>query len=70
MTKYSFRITNGDSFSDTEELPNDEAAWQQAVHTVRDIESVLSSRGGDWSLVVDREDKPIFRIDVRAQRLG
>jgi uncharacterized protein DUF6894 len=70
MTKYLFRISNGGTSSDTEELPNDEAAWRLAVNTVRDIESALSSCGGHWSIVVDREDKAIFRIDVRAQRLG
>jgi hypothetical protein len=70
MPKYSFLISDGDTFSDTEDLPDDETAWRQAVHTVRDIESTLSSRGGNWSIVVDREDKPIFRIDVWAQKLS
>ncbi|OPY98820.1 hypothetical protein A5906_30055 [Bradyrhizobium sacchari] len=69
MTRYSFLITDGDDFSDNEELPDDEAAWHQALRTVRDIESTLSSTGGKWSLVVHRDDSPLYRIDVRAQRL-
>jgi hypothetical protein len=44
-------------------------AWRQAVHTVRDIESALPSSGGEWSLVVARGDKPIYRIVVRSEKL-
>ncbi|MBR1128443.1 DUF6894 family protein [Bradyrhizobium iriomotense] len=70
MARYSFKISDGGDFSDSEELPNDEAAWHQALRTVRDIESTLSSDGGDWSLVVHREGDPLYRIDVRAQKLN
>lgn len=70
MVRYSFKITDGGDFSDSEELPDDEAAWHQALRTVRDIESTLSSNGGDWSLVVHREGDPLYRIDVRAQKLS
>jgi len=69
MVRYSFTISDGDTFSDTEELPDDEMAWRQAVHTVRDIESALPSSGGEWSLVVARGDKPIYRIVVRSEKL-
>ncbi|MDA9420738.1 MULTISPECIES: DUF6894 family protein [Bradyrhizobium] len=70
MTRYSFMISDGGVFSDSEELPDDEAAWHQAVRTVRDIETTLSSTGGDWSLVVHRGGHPLYRIDVRVQRLS
>ncbi|QQO13243.1 hypothetical protein JJB99_28105 [Bradyrhizobium diazoefficiens] len=70
MARYSFKIEDGEEFSDSEELPDDEAAWYQALRTVRDIESTLRSTGGAWSLVVVREGDPLYRIDVRAQKLS
>ena len=69
MTHYSFHITNGQNFLHSEELASDAAAWHEAIHTVRDIESTLSSEGGNWSLEVRRDEKPLFRIDVTARRI-
>lgn len=69
MTRYTFKITNGEDFSDSEELSDDDAAWEQALRTVRDIESALRSAGGEWSLVVLRDGSPLYRIDVRAEKL-
>jgi len=69
MTRYSFQITNGQNFLHSEELASDAAAWHEAILTVRDIESTLSSEGGNWSLEVRRGEKPIFRIDVTARRI-
>ena len=69
MTRYSFQITNGQTFLHSQDLASDAVAWREAILTVRDIESSLSSEGGEWSLEVRREDKPIFRIDVSAHKL-
>ena len=70
MVEYCFTISNGEDFSDTEDLPDDDAAWRQALQTVRDIETSLRSGGGRWSLVVAREQRPIYRIEVRADKLN
>ena len=70
MARYDFEILNGGVFVDSEELPNDEAAWREAARTVRDVEISLSSYGGEWSLVVSRDGKAIYRINVSVERLG
>ena len=73
MSRYYFHISNGHPFDDHggEELPNDEAAWRQAVLTVRDIESSLGlNESNSWSLLVERENEPIFQIDVIAKRIS
>jgi hypothetical protein len=69
MSKYSFHISNGEPFTDAEELPDDDAACQQALKTVRDIEASLWPNGGDWSIEVRREDRPIFQVDVHVRRI-
>ena len=69
MVEYCFTISNGGVFSDTEDLLDDDAAWRQALQTVRDIETSLHPGGGRWSLEVAREQRPIYRIEVRAQKL-
>ena len=69
MVEYCFTISNGEGFSDTEDLPDDDAAWRQALQTVRDIETSLRPGGGRWSLVVAREQRAIYRIEVRAEKL-
>ena len=70
MSRYYFKIVDGGQFTDSEgqELPDDDAAWQQALQTVRDVEGTLTL-GGTWSIEVRREQKPILRIDVSAQRI-
>ncbi|MGY4568534.1 hypothetical protein QA639_09785 [Bradyrhizobium pachyrhizi] len=73
MSRYYFHITNGHPFDDPagEELQDEQAAWQQALLTVRDIESNLGLDASNrWSLVVKREDMPVFQIEVTAKRLG
>lgn len=50
------------------ELPDDDTAWRQAVQSVKDVEATLHP-GGTWTVVVTREGMPIFRIDVRGQKL-
>jgi hypothetical protein len=70
VSRYYFKIVDGSQFTDSEgqELPDDDAAWQQALQTVRDVEATLTL-GGTWSIEVRRERKPILRIDVSAQRI-
>ncbi|MGY3604415.1 MULTISPECIES: DUF6894 family protein [unclassified Bradyrhizobium] len=71
MPHYFFHISNGHPFKDTsgEELPDDNAAWQEALRTVRDIEVNLDLDGANvWSVEVKREDRSIFQIHVSARR--
>jgi len=72
MPRYFFHISNGHPFRDAqgEELQDDEAAWEQSLRTLRDIESSLNLDGSRaWSIEVKRGDTSIFRIDVSAQRM-
>jgi uncharacterized protein DUF6894 len=72
MPRYFFNISNGHRFQDPngEELQDDDAAWAEALRTVRDIESSLDLDGSShWSIEVKREETSIFRIDVFAQRV-
>jgi uncharacterized protein DUF6894 len=71
MSRYFFSIANGHPFEDDEgtELPNDTAAWREAVLTVRDIESSLSP-AGHWTLEVRRDGEVLFRIDVQATTMA
>jgi hypothetical protein len=70
MPQYSFTIWDGNTLAHSEELPDDKAAWKKAVDTVRQGQSMLSPEGSEWSLVVARGAKPLFRIDLRARKLG
>jgi hypothetical protein len=71
MARYFFKIANGRPFCDPdgEELPDDRAAWTEALRTMRDVESALDlDKSPRWSLEVKREDMTIFRIDVSVQK--
>jgi hypothetical protein len=68
--EYSFHVSDGDAFAETEEFPDDDSACRQALLTVRDIEAALGPIGGEWSIEVRRENNPIFQTDVRARHLG
>ena len=67
MAQYSFTISDGEPFVHSEELPDDKAAWREAVRTVRDAQARLSPSGSEWSLV--RGEKALYRIDVTAKTL-
>jgi len=72
MPRYYFHISSGHPFEDPagEELADDDAAWQEALRTVRDIEANLDLDGANvWSVEVKRGDTSIFRIDVTARRI-
>ena len=45
MAQYSFKISNGELSIATTELSDDDAAWHEAVQTVRDIEATLHPGG-------------------------
>jgi hypothetical protein len=62
--------SNGRPFHDEhgEEFLDDDAAWQSALHTVRDIEDVLRP-GDSWLLDVSRDLKPLFRIELSSRKL-
>ena len=69
MPQYGFKISNGELTDATAELPDDDAAWREAVQTIKDVEATLQP-GGRWTLVVTKEGKPLFHIDVAARRLS
>jgi hypothetical protein len=71
MPRYYFELADGSPFLDPvgEELPDDHAAWIEALRTVRDVESTLDLETSPrWSIEVRRDGRPIFRIDVSAQK--
>ena len=71
MPRYFFDISGGAPFSDPdgEELPHDQAAWDEALRTVRDVETTLDpDKWPRWSLEVKRDGMTIFRIDVSARK--
>jgi len=68
MPLYTFTISAGEDFTDRQDLPDDEAAWLQAIRTLKDAESAMISGKLSWSLVVVREECVCFRIDVGAHR--
>jgi hypothetical protein len=70
MPQYSFTTWDGNTVVHSEELPDDKAAWEKAVEIVHQGQSMLSPKGSEWSLVVARGDKPIYRIDMRSRKLG
>ena len=69
MPLYSFTIWDGATLVRTEDLPDDKAAWGKAIQTVREAKFALSPRGSEWSLVVARNEKALYRIDVSAKKL-
>jgi uncharacterized protein DUF6894 len=72
MPRYFFHISNGHPFKDPkgEGLQDDDAAWAEALRTVRDIESSLNLDGSrHWTIEVKRDETSIFRIDVFAERI-
>jgi hypothetical protein len=71
MARYHFELADGSRFLDPEgeELADDHAAWTEALRTVRDVESTLDLETSPrWSIEVRRDGRPIFRIDVSAQK--
>ena len=69
MPHYTFSISDSALFVFQEDMPDDACAWDQAIRTVRDVETSLSESGGRWLLLVSRDGVPIYRIEVHASRM-
>jgi Domain of unknown function (DUF6894) len=73
MPLYHFKISNGHPYPEDRgfEFPDDEAAWHEALKTIRDVETSLDlDRSNNWSMEVRREESPIFKIQVTARRIS
>jgi hypothetical protein len=70
MPMYFFDIRNGATHADEigNELPNDAAAWREALRTAREIEDVLAP-GNNWSMTVRREGTPLYHVEIRSELL-
>jgi hypothetical protein len=67
MPTYQFRISGSNPFYDADmQLPSSEAAWEEALRLVRDIEDSLRP-GDSWTLNVGEEGMAIFRISVTTE---
>jgi hypothetical protein len=61
IRRYYFHFEGNKPHTDTtgEMLPDDEAAWREAVRLLRDVEDAV--RPGDgWTLCVSDGDEPVF----------
>ena len=65
-----FRYTIADTrpFSAELAVPSEEAAWEEALRLVRDIETALRP-GETWVLTVDEGESPVFRIRIETTDL-
>jgi hypothetical protein len=65
MSTYHFHIAAPQPFRDPDgmELSDAEAAWEEALRLVRDIEGSLQP-GESWSLDVVEDGATIFRISL------
>ena len=73
MPLYHFKILNGHPFRDDKgfDFADDEAAWREALKTIRDVETSLDlDRSNNWSIEVKRGEAPIFTIKVTARRIS
>jgi hypothetical protein len=71
VPRYFFHIHNHRSFSDRdgEELPDDNAAWREALRTLKTLESNLDP-GQQWRLSVRGPGGTLFEISIDTARLG
>lgn len=65
MRTFRFDISGPRPFQhvDGTQLPSSDAAWNEAVRFVRDIEDALEP-GDSWTLDVSEDGTPIFRIAI------
>jgi hypothetical protein len=70
MATYHFHIIGCRPFHDGDgmELPDAEAAWEEALLMVRDVEGSLQA-GEGWSLEVVESGSVVFRIGLETQDL-
>ena len=68
MPRYSFDINRNNKQVHRDEvgtdLPDDQAAWEEAKRCVREIEDVLSP-GDSWRLTVRRDIRIVFRVEIK-----
>ncbi|MHC2335843.1 DUF6894 family protein [Bradyrhizobium sp. USDA 4454] len=71
MPSYYFRISGTDPFYTTDgiELSDDAAAWEEARSLLRDAQESLQA-GEDWTLEVNRDQRPLFRIWLHSEEAG
>ena len=71
VPRYFFHIHNHRSFRDHdgEELPDDNAAWREALRTLKTLESNLDP-GQQWRLSVRGPRGPLFEISIDTARLS
>ncbi len=67
MQTYRFAIEGSRPFADDIDLPSDDAAWQEALQLVRDIEESLAL-GESWTLTISSSG-PLSRIKVETADL-
>ena len=61
MRRYYFHFEGKQPHTDTtgELLPDDEAAWREAVRLLRDVEHAVLP-GDSWTLCVSDGEEPVF----------
>ena len=71
MPRYFFHIHNHRSFEDHEgeELPDDDAAWREALRTLRTLENDLDP-GHHWRLSVRGPEGALFEIKIETARVS
>jgi uncharacterized protein DUF6894 len=68
MRTFKFVIADAKLFTAEAQFSSEDAAWQEALRLVRDIETSLKLNEG-WVLTVSEHDEPIFRISIAAEDL-
>jgi hypothetical protein len=68
MRTFKFTIADAKFFTGEAPFPTEEAAWQEALRLVRDIETSLKPNES-WVLTVIEHDELIFRISIATEDL-
>jgi hypothetical protein len=68
MRTFKFSIQDSKLFTDEVQLLSEEAAWQEALLLVRDVESSLKP-SESWVLTVSERDTLLFRINIATEDL-
>jgi hypothetical protein len=66
MPRYFFDVQNGESRRDEvgAEFMDDQAAWKEAVRTMRGAEDALAP-GDTWRVTVRRDVRILYRIEIK-----
>jgi hypothetical protein len=68
MPRYAFDINRNDKQFHRDgigiELPDDHAAWIEAMRCLREVEDVLKP-GDRWKLTVRRDVRIVFRVEIK-----